>query len=82
MVEDEEDRQQHQAAQMADVRSEQNINRVTNQGGEAVEVDEEESSIACRVCFDCDGELVSPCQCRGSQEYIHLHCLRQVSRSI
>jgi hypothetical protein len=31
----------------------------------------------CRLCME-SGELpmVSPCNCTGSQEYIHLHCLR------
>lgn len=31
----------------------------------------------CRICFQPGGELLSPCQCRGTAEFIHRHCLRQ-----
>lgn len=40
---------------------------------------EQGSGNVCRVCFERDSEeeeLVSPCLCRGSQQYIHLHCLK------
>ena len=30
----------------------------------------------CRICFDTDGELVTPCRCRGTHAYIHPECLR------
>lgn len=30
----------------------------------------------CRICFDSGGQFVVPCQCRGTQAYIHTHCLR------
>lgn len=37
-----------------------------------------EDDMSCRVCFEThpEDDLVSPCKCRGSQEYIHLRCLR------
>ncbi len=34
---------------------------------------------ACRFCFDsstAQSPLVSPCGCRGSQQWVHVHCLR------
>uniref|UniRef100_A0A7S0F7F8 RING-CH-type domain-containing protein n=1 Tax=Hanusia phi TaxID=3032 RepID=A0A7S0F7F8_9CRYP len=40
----------------------------------------------CRICFEAEGEekeagqenpLISPCACRGSQEFIHRSCLQQ-----
>lgn len=30
----------------------------------------------CRICFDSEGSLVTPCRCRGTQAYIHPECLR------
>lgn len=30
----------------------------------------------CRICFDANGTLVTPCRCRGTQAYIHPECLR------
>lgn len=38
----------------------------------------------CRYCF-CgteEGELISPCQCKGGQRYVHLHCLRRWQRMV
>jgi RING-variant domain len=31
----------------------------------------------CRICFEgeSEGELISPCRCSGSSQYIHSHCL-------
>ena len=29
----------------------------------------------CRICLDEDGELFSPCLCRGSVKYVHRECL-------
>jgi putative AlgH/UPF0301 family transcriptional regulator len=32
----------------------------------------------CRICFEKeypDSKLISPCKCRGSSQYIHVHCL-------
>lgn len=38
----------------------------------------------CRYCFDGgdDGELISPCNCRGGQKYVHLSCLRRWQRRV
>ncbi|XP_076909498.1 uncharacterized protein LOC143566777 [Bidens hawaiensis] len=42
--------------------------------------DVEGGSIAtCRICFECDGEedddLISPCMCKGTQQFVHRSCL-------
>ena len=39
---------------------------------------EEEPEVRCRFCFQDEqcGDLIAPCQCTGSQEYVHLKCLR------
>nr|XP_018630230.2 E3 ubiquitin-protein ligase MARCH1-like [Nicotiana tomentosiformis] len=33
----------------------------------------------CRICLECDGddddELISPCMCKGTQQYVHRSCL-------
>eukprot|EP00820_Chromera_velia_P028378 Cvel_11634.t1-p1 / transcript=Cvel_11634.t1 / gene=Cvel_11634 / organism=Chromera_velia_CCMP2878 / gene_product=E3 ubiquitin-protein ligase MARCH7, putative / transcript_product=E3 ubiquitin-protein ligase MARCH7, putative / location=Cvel_scaffold737:888-1744(-) / protein_length=58 / sequence_SO=supercontig / SO=protein_coding / is_pseudo=false len=29
----------------------------------------------CRVCQDGDGELIVPCDCKGSVKYVHRQCL-------
>lgn len=31
----------------------------------------------CRICFEEGGDLVVPCQCRGTASYIHRTCLEQ-----
>jgi hypothetical protein len=38
---------------------------------------------ACRFCFGgaSDGELISPCACRGTQAHVHVSCLREWQRS-
>ncbi len=41
--------------------------------------DDGTSERVCRFCFDSSTQLsplVSPCSCRGSQRWVHLHCLR------
>jgi len=38
------------------------------------DVDEERT---CRVCFETSGRMFSPCLCRGSMRYVHLHCLNE-----
>ena len=45
--------------------------------------DEEEEAL-CRYCFDGEeyGELLSPCDCKGGQKYVHLDCLRRWQRMI
>ena len=30
----------------------------------------------CRICMDAQGEFISPCNCRGSAQYIHEECLK------
>ena len=34
----------------------------------------------CRICFEEDGDLLTPCQCRGTSSYIHRTCLDQYIR--
>ncbi|XP_047308337.1 uncharacterized protein LOC124911850 [Impatiens glandulifera] len=46
------------------------------------EVDVEAGSfIYCRICLECDGddddELISPCMCKGTQQFVHRSCLDQ-----
>ena len=37
-----------------------------------------ECEVKCRFCFQDEtvGDLIAPCECKGSQEYVHLKCLR------
>ena len=50
-------------------------------------VEAEEERI-CRYCFagpdddDNDEELISPCQCKGGQKWVHLSCLRKWQRLV
>ncbi|KAL6974283.1 hypothetical protein U1Q18_028464 [Sarracenia purpurea var. burkii] len=42
--------------------------------------DIEAGSVACcRICLECDGEevdeLISPCMCKGTQQFVHRSCL-------
>lgn len=44
------------------------------------EEDIESGSVACcRICLECDGEddndLISPCMCKGTQQFVHRSCL-------
>lgn len=47
---------------------------------EEVEVEEH----ICRYCFDDEsaGELISPCECKGDQKYVHVECLHRWQRMI
>jgi hypothetical protein len=36
---------------------------------------------ACRFCHN-PGELVCPCECKGSSQYVHLQCLQQWQKSV
>ncbi|KAH8065316.1 hypothetical protein JL721_8272 [Aureococcus anophagefferens] len=38
----------------------------------------------CRYCFDGEeeGELISPCACKGGQKWVHLDCLRRWQRMV
>lgn len=40
---------------------------------------EDDDEFVCRICFEEDDEsnLISPCNCIGSQKYIHLECLNR-----
>ena len=41
-------------------------------------VEKEDDTATCRICFEpemSDEELISPCDCAGSQKYVHLSCL-------
>ncbi|PWA75769.1 Zinc finger, RING-CH-type [Artemisia annua] len=39
------------------------------------------SIITCRICYQCDGDededLISPCMCKGSHQFVHRSCLDQ-----
>jgi len=41
-----------------------------------------QSDKACRYCLADSGELIMPCQCKGSNAYVHLGCLRQWQKSV
>ncbi|XP_031500632.1 uncharacterized protein LOC116264505 [Nymphaea colorata] len=49
--------------------------------GETSDVDEHENLIGgderqCRICFESGGgELIAPCDCKGTQKYVHRSCL-------
>ena len=36
----------------------------------------------CRFCFSSEGDLISPCMCRGSNEWVHLTCLREWQKNV
>ena len=40
------------------------------------------SSQACRSCLVDSGDLVAPCECKGSGQWVHLGCLRQWQKSV
>lgn len=42
---------------------------------EAEEKKEEEDLRWCRYCRTPEGELVSPCDCKGGNKWVHLECL-------
>ena len=37
----------------------------------------------CRICLEdqSEGHFICPCQCKGSMQYVHAHCLEQWRRS-
>jgi hypothetical protein len=45
---------------------------------------EDEDEAECRYCFSGseDGELISPCACKGGQAFVHLACLRRWQRMV
>ena len=44
----------------------------------------EDEEKLCRYCFDGEdeGPLISPCNCRGDQKWVHLQCLRRWQRMV
>ena len=36
----------------------------------------------CRFCFTSEGDLISPCMCKGSNEWVHLECLRKWQKEV
>ena len=50
----------------------------------AAEPDDEEDEVLCRYCFEGPeaGELLSPCECKGGQKWVHLSCLRRWQRMV
>lgn len=36
----------------------------------------------CRFCLAEGEDLVAPCECRGSQRWVHLSCLRRWQRAV
>eukprot|EP01063_Lacrimia_lanifica_P008676 TRINITY_DN15721_c0_g1_i1.p1 TRINITY_DN15721_c0_g1~~TRINITY_DN15721_c0_g1_i1.p1 ORF type:complete len:540 (+),score=181.56 TRINITY_DN15721_c0_g1_i1:70-1689(+) len=36
----------------------------------------------CRYCFGEEGDLISPCVCKGGQKWVHLECLRRWQRMV
>ena len=45
------------------------------------EGDENADAPTCRFCHT-SGELVEPCECKGSSQYVHLKCFQQWQRSV
>lgn len=37
--------------------------------------------MTCRVCYDCEGEMLEPCGCRGTQGKVHKKCLIKVAET-
>jgi ubiquitin-conjugating enzyme E2 J2 len=52
--------------------------------GAAADGEEEEKvqESVCRFCFTAGGELLSPCMCKGTNEWVHLECLRTWQKSV
>ena len=51
-----------------------------SQSGQRIDIVEKDA--ICRYCFEGaeEGELISPCACKGGQKYVHISCLRQWQR--
>jgi len=54
----------------------------TGGGGGAGEDETGAAESLCRFCFMSRGELVAPCLCKGSNEWVHLDCLRAWQKSV
>uniref|UniRef100_A0A7C8Z8T0 RING-CH-type domain-containing protein n=1 Tax=Opuntia streptacantha TaxID=393608 RepID=A0A7C8Z8T0_OPUST len=56
---------------------------IVNDDGEGSADDDSDpeagSAPCCRICLECDGEdddeLISPCMCKGTQQFVHRSCL-------
>ena len=46
--------------------------------------DDDDEDELCRYCFDGDdfGPLISPCNCKGGQKWVHLSCVRRWQRMV
>ena len=44
--------------------------------------DDDSGESVCRFCFTSEGELISPCMCKGSNEWVHLECLRKWQKEV
>jgi E3 ubiquitin-protein ligase DOA10 len=51
-------------------------------GSEDGMTDDGDSEVACRFCLVDSGELVAPCECKGSSAWVHVGCLRQWQKSV
>ena len=47
--------------------------------GPGLEQGSDEETPVCRICFDHkpSSPFVSPCACKGSQQFVHIACLRR-----
>ncbi|PWA55929.1 Zinc finger, RING-CH-type [Artemisia annua] len=60
-------------------------NHNANTGSDEIKSDnnnndiEASSIVTCRICLECDGDedddLISPCMCKGTQQFVHRACL-------
>jgi erythromycin esterase-like protein/ubiquitin-protein ligase len=50
-------------------------------GGSGAAADAPSASV-CRFCFSSEGVLIAPCMCKGSNEFLHLECLRAWQRQV
>ena len=51
-------------------------------GGAATGAPLAPAASVCRFCYGSEGQLISPCMCRGSSEFLHLECLKTWQRSV
>ena len=42
--------------------------------------DQSQQQNQCRICFEEEGELMTPCYCKGTMKYVHRDCLNQWRR--
>jgi hypothetical protein len=35
------------------------------------------SNDQCRICFEEDGDLITPCYCKGTMKFVHRNCLNK-----